>query len=214
MCGISLRFASFVLILLSSSTSLAESRIGGNIAPDGEEIGCDLPLHLRVKNRGGSDGAGLCVFASLKHSAVWQHVIPLESIFEWMWNKPGGGWPEKVDTVIKQICSEKNAPVPAYVNYTGKDLELLRVALANGHMPGVTYYYSPSGRYSGQRISHMVSLVHLRGNWVGILDNNFPGEIEWIDVETFKNVCTGGAGKNFWAVIFLQPGPPPVPRNP
>lgn len=203
-----------IFFCLSPPEVLAETRLGGNVAPDGREIDCDLPLRCRVKNRGGSDGAGLCVFASIKHSAVWQHVETLEQIFEWMFNHPGGGWPEKVDAVIKQICQEKGQPVPSYVNYTGKDLEVLRVAVANGYMPGITYYYSPSGRYRGARISHMVSLVHFSGNWIGILDNNFPSEIEWMDIQTFSQVTTGGQGKNFWAVILLHPGPPPSPRNP
>lgn len=202
-----------ILIFLLPASAYAESRVGGDIAPNGNEIALDLPRMCRVKNRGGSDGKGLCVFASAKHSAVWAHVEPLEEIFEYMWTRPGGGWPDKLKQTILDICREKGEPPPRFINYEGRELSVLRVAIDNGHMPGITYYRSASGRYSGQRISHMVSLVHLDDQWAGILDNNFPGEIEWVDVRTFHEVWTGGQG-NGWAFILISPGPPPPPKNP
>lgn len=189
-----------------------ESRVGGTVTPDGKEIQIDLPSRFHLKNRGGSDGAGLCVFASLQHASIWQHVVSTEKIFEFMFSRPGGGWPEKVDRMIEQCCKEKGLAKPSYVQYQGKDLELLKVALKSGRMASITYNYSPTGRYGGARIAHMVSLVHLDDKWAGILDNNFPGSIEWMDVEkTFPSVWCGRG--NGWAVVLLDPGPPPPPRN-
>lgn len=189
-----------------------ESRLGGKVTPDGREIQCDLPDFLQVKNRGGSDGAGLCVFASAKHSFLWAHVESHERIFEYMFSRPGGGWPEKLKKVIEDISREKGKPVPRFLNYEGKDLTVLREALTAGYMPGITYKFSPTGRYRGD-ISHMVNLVHLDDRWAGILDNNFPGVIEWMDVGTFYQVFTARGG-NGWAFIVISPGPPPIPHNP
>jgi hypothetical protein len=185
--------------------------VGGPIAPDGTEVQNDLPRELHVKNRGGSDGSGLCVFASLKHAAVWQNVEALESIFEYMFRRPGGGWPEKVDAVIRDLCKEKGAPVPDYVQVQSRDLEILKLACRTGRIPGVTYCFSPSGRYGGARIAHMVSLVHADDRRFGVLDNNFPGTIEWMTPEEFARAYTGG--RNGWAVILLDEGPPPPPSN-
>ena len=85
--------------------SLLAATVSGPVAPDGTEAQCDLPREFHVRNRGGSDGAGLCVFASIKHAAIWQDVGPLKNIFEWMFTRPGGGWPEKVDQVNTQISA-------------------------------------------------------------------------------------------------------------
>lgn len=185
--------------------------VNGPVAPDGTEAHCDLPRELHVRNRGGSDGAGLCVFASIKHAALWQNVEPLEAIFEYMFTRPGGGWPEKVDAVISAICKQKGVQIPDYVQVQSRDLEILKLACKTGRIPGVTYGFSPSGRYGGARIAHMVSLVHADDRWFGILDNNFPGTIEWMSPQEFARVYADRS--NGWAVILLAEGPPPVPFN-
>jgi hypothetical protein len=189
------------------------AKVGGSVAPDGTEIQIDLPGELHLRNKGGRDGAGLCVFTSINHSAYWQNVRVLQKFRDWMTKHPGGGYPSKVDKMIAQICKEEGVPVPDYIQVEGSDLEPLRLACKTGRTPGVTYCFSPSGRYGGQRIAHMVSLVHLDDKWAGILDNNYPGadKIEWLTIEEFKKTYMGGGGG--WGVILLNPGPPPVPRN-
>jgi hypothetical protein len=80
-------------------------------------------------------------------------------------------------------------------------------------MPAVTYSFSPSGRYGGQRIAHMVSLVHADERWFCVLDNNYIGAdaYEWLSPQEFaRTYAHGGQG---WSVILLDPGPPPLPRN-
>lgn len=205
---------SLVLLLwfLPAGECRSEAKVGGNIAPDGREIQVDLPSRFHLKNRGGSDGAGLCVFASLKHASIWQNVSATENIFEYMFSRPGGGWPEKVDKMIDSLCKEKGFKKPEYIQYQGRDLSLLKTALKSGRMACITYNYSPTGRYGGSRIAHMVNCCHLDDKWAGILDNNFPGSIEWMDLDTFVKVWTGGRG-NGWAIVFLDPGPPPPPHN-
>lgn len=204
-------FGLLLLLFLSSPTN-GESRVGGEISPDGTEIQLDLPKRFHIKNKGGSDGSGCCVFASLCHSAIWQKIESHEGLFDYAVKRPGGGWPDKLQKYVNDIAKEKGVPPPILEQYEGTDPDVIRQALSKGYMPGVTYSHSPTGRYRGARISHMVSCVHFDEKWVGILDNNFPGSIEWMDPTTFKSVWTGGRG-NGWAAFFVSPGPPPIPRN-
>jgi hypothetical protein len=196
-------------LLATGMLALAAS-VNGPTAPDGTEVQNDLPAELHVRNRGGSDGAGLCVFASLKHSAIFQEVTPLKEIFEYMFSRPGGGYPDKVDRVIRDICKQKGVPIPPYIQVEGKDIEILKLACKTGRAPGVTYGFSPSGRYGGQRIAHMVTLLHADNKWFCVLDNNFPKTYEWMTPQEFQRAYTADGG---WCVIFLDSGPPPVPEN-
>lgn len=189
------------------------ARVAGPLLEDGTEVDLDLPARLHVRNRGGSDGAGLCVFASMRHSGLWADEPVFMALFEWMFTRPGGGYPEKVDRMVQRYCTLEGKALPPYVQIEGSDLEPLRRAVQAGLMPGVTYYRSPTGRYGGRRIPHMVSLVAAGPKWWAILDNNFPGTIEWMSQEEFLRSYTDGSGKG-WAIILLTPGPPPLPRNP
>lgn len=184
--------------------------VGGNRSPDGVAAHCDLPTHQHLRNKGGSDKKGLCVFTSIDHSARWHNVPQLVGFRDWMTRYPGGGYPEKVTAKIKEICRERGAPEPPYLQYVGKDLEMLKLACQSGRMPGVTYRYSPTGRYNGERIWHMVTLVHADDRWFAVLDNNYPGTIEWMTPREFEPVWVEGGG---WAFVLLDPGPPPPPKN-
>ncbi len=194
------------------SSLSSEAFVGGPVGRDGTEVLCDLPGSLHQKNAAGSDGAGLCVYASARHSGLWQDDEVFQGLFDWMRRHPGGSYPEKFDRTVRQFCEEKGLPVPRYLQVQSNDLEILRAACASGRMPGVTYSFSPTGRYSGRRISHMVSLVHAGPRWFVILDNNYPGEekLEWLTPEEFRRAYTGG--RTGWAVINLEPGPPPIPH--
>jgi hypothetical protein len=188
--------------------------IGGVVAPNGKtEIQCDLPEKLHTKNCGGSDGSGLCVFTSIMHSARYQHVPVLEDFQDWMKKKPGGGWPDKVKKMITQISKERGVAEPPYLQVEGKDIEILKTACAGGRMPSVTYSHSPTGRYGGGRIAHMVSLPHADDTYFAVLDNNYIGakNYEWMSPQEFMSTyAQGGSG---WSVILLDPGPPNPPRN-
>ena len=208
------RFLTLVLLLLVPALVIGKASVGGTTAPDGAAIQLDLPGTEHLKNKGGSDGAGLCVFTSISHSSRWQSVGVLDDFRDWMTKHPGGGYPRKVDAMIAQICKERGVPKPDYLQVEGNDLSILKEACKSGRMPGITYCYSPTGRYNGQRIAHMTSLVHAddKGNFC-VLDNNYPGanNYEWMDEATFKKVYTGGGGG--WCVILLPAGPPPIPHN-
>ena len=184
----------------------ADSQVGGRTSPDNaEQIQIDLPASEHLKNIGGRDGSGLCVFTSVEHSGRWQNVEQLTGFQGKMKKEDGGGWPEKVDKMVA-----KYAPGTTYLQYSGDDTTLLKLAIKTGRMPAVTYGYSP--RYGGNgRIAHMVNLVHLSPKWAAILDNNFPGDdkYEWMAPAEFSRRWKLGGGG--WAVFLLSPPPPPPP---
>lgn len=190
--------------------------VGGAKNPqDGTEIACDLPTQFHTQNTS-SWGAGLCVFTSIHHSAIWQGVPALVDFPKWIREKsiPGGGHPSKVADLIPRIAKERGYPVPDYLQVQNTDLEILKLACRTGRMPAVTYGRSPTGRYGGGGISHMVSLVHADDRWFVVLDNNYvkpSGQaFEWMSPEQFLKVSYGNPG---WSVILLAPPPPPPPIN-
>lgn len=176
---------------------------------NGVKATVDLPAARHIKNVGGSDGAGLCVFTSVQHSADWQNVRTLDGFREWMRRRPGGGWPQKLDQMLRQFCAEKGVPVPPYVQHTGGDESFLALALRTDRMPAVTY----AGRddfYRG-RVAHMVSLAHLDNTSAAIIDNNRPGVWLWMTRSEFLSRWRDFDGG--WAVVLLPPPPPPHPAG-
>jgi len=182
------------------------------IAPDGTPIQCDLPKSLHQRNTGGSDGAGLCVFTSIEMAASYGNVEPLFGFQAFMKKRPGGGYPQKVDKMIEAYCAEQKCAKPAYLQVEEAGLATVKMAFRTGRPVSITYCYSPSGRYGGARISHMVSLFHCDDKWACVIDNNFPGTYEWMTPEELLKTANCGGGR-IWAVILLNPGPPPPPCN-
>lgn len=173
---------------------------------EGVDITIDLPAEMHVRNFGApDDNAGLCVFASMTMGARWHNIRALDDVIHKL--KKGGGWPEKVDQVIKQF-----APKLDYVQYEGTDPAILDKAMAEQRMCHVTYGYGE--RYKMQTIYHMVCLVHLDANWAVVLDNNFPGaaKYEWMPRAEFLKRWVHPSGQG-WAYVFLAPPPPPIPHN-
>lgn len=190
--------------------------VGGRTAPDGTEIQCDLPGDLHRRNTS-SRGLGNCVFTSIHHAALWQDVPALQEFPKWLIDKgiPGGGYPGKVEKLIPQLCKDRGLPVPAYIQAENGDLEVLKLACKTGRMPCVTYSYSPTGRYNGSRISHMVNIVAAgagKSGYYVVLDNNYTGEkaYEWLPESDYSKTFKGGGG---WWFVLLPAGPPPPPRN-
>jgi len=177
---------------------------------DGEEIICDLDKSQHLKNVGGSDGAGLCVFCSIDHAARWANEPALIGFRDYMTKYPGGGYPSKVDQYIKKMCAEKNLPIPPYIQHTGGDAEFLKLALKTGRYVCVTYDGRDGVFYNGS-IAHMVNLVHLSDKWAVIHDNNYPGKWLWLSPSEFLSRWRGNGGG--WAVVLLKAGPPPIPVN-
>lgn len=198
---------SVLLALVAWPIADATPTVGG---PDvaGKEIAADLPVALRLKNIGGRDGAGLCVFTSLTHAARFQNELGLWNFQAQMSKEQGGGWPEKVDAMIA-----KYSPGTQYLQYQGKDPAIIKAALASGRMVSVTWNGYKDPHYHGQRIAHMVNCVAYRDDYVVLLDNNFIGDDQllYMTPSDFQTGWTGGSSG--WAVVLLAPGPAPVPHN-
>lgn len=167
----------------------------------GQTVQVDLPTDQLIRNCGGSDGAGLCVFTSIMFAARFQNVPQLKDFQAWMKKHPGGGVPRKVDKMIAQKCREQNVPVPDYVQVENGDFEVVKLALRTGRMPAITY-----------GSAHMVNIVRLADGYGAFRDNNHVGENE-IDWMTEEQAKAKAGGKRFWAVILLAPRPPMPPKN-
>jgi hypothetical protein len=200
-----------VFTLCFAAIANATPTLGGPVAPDGKtEVAVDLPTTLRAFNTGGKDGAGLCVFTSIMHSARWQSEVSLTDFQTLMKAEKGGGWPQKVDAMIA-----KYAPGTKYVQITNGDAEFLKLALKTGRLPAVTYDgHDP--HYSG-KIAHMVNLVYLDDRYACVLDNNFvtdkagiDNQLVWMTPAEFMSRWKGNGGG--WAVVLLAPPPAPVPH--
>jgi len=150
-------------------------------------------------------------------ASEWNNISQLFGFRDFMTKFPGGGWPEKVDAYIDKLCKARGLIKPQYMHVISSDLEILRLALRTGRMVCVTYSVSATGRYGGARIAHMVNLINAgtggggdgRG-WYGILDNNYLNQHEFLSEKEFVRTACGRGGR-YWAVIFMNPSPPPLP---
>ena len=202
--------ASGLLIALSSVALAGFSPSSTPAGPSGVRATVDLPRDRHMKNVGGSDGLGLCVFTSIRHAADWQNLIDLLDYRRWMESRPGGGYPSKVDATLKAYCREKGIAIPEYIQHTGGDDAFLDLAIKTGRCPCVTY----AGRddfYRG-RIAHMVNLVYLDPQNAAIVDNNRPGTWLWMTRSEFLSRWRDMSGG--WAFVFLAPPPPPHATQP
>lgn len=234
---LALLFALPALALASPTETVPRPTAGAFVVTttptkDGVRATCDLPASQHKRNVGGSDGYGLCVYTSFWHSAIWQSASSVYGFRDWMRGYPGGSFPEKFASTLNDYCREKGIPVPEYLQHTGGDEDVLRLALKTGRAVCVTYCgVDGPGRYSFEVVGHMVNLVHLDDDRAAILDNNFPGTWLWMSRADFlarwRGVQANGLaflgkdrwGRRFpigggWAIILLGPPPAPYPSAP
>lgn len=197
--------------------------IGGPVSPSGVRLQCELPPE-RHRHNTASRGLGLCVFTSIHMAADLQNVPQLLEFPKWIRDKgiPGGGYPSKVDDLIKRMCADRGVPAPEYLQVEGDDLEILEKACASGRMPCITYCRSATGRYSGQYIAHMVCGPHALKGEFAILDNNYEGSAgndriyEWLGpaefLQAYAPVDRRSGKRMGWAFILLGPSAPPRPQ--
>lgn len=202
------RFSRAVALSLALAAVLALAGAGGvrnGDVHDGKAVDCDVPMPLRIRNTVGTDGAGLCVWASLQMTANYLNIEELSGLFEYMQTQRGGGWPERVDQMMKRF-----APDRKYKQYQGSGLDFIEEGIRSGRPVCVTYGYGEL--YGMKTIAHWVICVELDAENAAILDNNDPGHIWWMPREEFRKRFTwpGGSG---WALYFLTPPPPPPPHN-
>jgi len=198
----------WLVVLWSAAPAGAIDEAGPERA--GEAVTVHLPEPQHLRNRGGSDGVGLCVFASIAHAGLYQNEPLAASLFEYMTTRPGGGYPEKVTDVFRSAARDKGEAAPGYVQHTGGDEAFLRLALRTGRYPCVTYS-GADGVFYRSRVAHMVNLVRLDATWAVIHDNNYPGRYLWMEPAEFLARWRDMGGG--WAVVLLRSPPPPVPTS-
>ncbi len=211
------RLLAIILIAYLSPISFGQLvstiTIGGP-SYQGKDVQVDLPADQRIKNIGSKlDGAGMCVFSSVEMSGRWANLEQLRGFRNWCAEHyPGGGYPSKLDKLLKAYCAAKSISVPVMIQVEGaEDFAFLELALKTGRMPSITY----SGRdphYHGQSVSHMVCIVYLDKEVAAICDNNFVGdnELVWMTRAEFNSRHKEGGA---WGVVFQNPGATPPPRN-
>lgn len=212
------RFAFALVLCIMLPIVAAPATVGGKVAPDGTPLQVDLPGEFHRANIA-SKGLGCCVFRSIDHAAHHQLIEALYGMPEWMKSKgiAGGGYPSKVDALIPKMCADKGLPVPDYIQVEGpwsKVKTVIELATKTNRMVCITYSRSPTGRYGGGTIAHMVNLCHSDGKWYTFLDNNYvtpkEGAYEWCNEKEAQWAASSGG--SVWAIVFLDIGPPPVPR--
>lgn len=199
------RTTAYAALLWGAGLCALAGGIANGPEHEGSTVDCDIPMSLRVKNTGGSDGAGLCVFASLEMAARYQNCAALIGTFDWMKTQPGGGWPERVDRIMQE-----RAPAVKYKQYSGKDLAFIQEGIDSGRPVCVTY--GTGEFYNMETIYHMVLCVKMDEQWTGILDNNDPEHIWWMETPEFRKRFVHPSGDG-WAFYSLEPVPPPVPHQ-
>lgn len=176
----------------------------------GQDVQTDLPVSQRIHNRGGSDGAGMCVMSSIEMAARYAGLEQMRGLRDWCARQPGGASPGKVDRQIPEYCKSQGIPVPPYVQYTGPaDVAALRTVLAGNRVACVTYSGHDGVRYRGN-IAHMVCCVGAKEQ-IAILDNNDIGDNELLWMPESDFVSRWG-GNDVWMFAWLAPGAVPAPK--
>lgn len=192
------------------------------LLPDGKVIQDPLPASEHMRNVGGSDGAGLCVYTSVTLSAKWHNLSEMYGLRKFAEGRPGGSYPEKLASDIKTYAARNNVKAPDYVQHTGGDDGFLDLVLQTRRYPGITY----AGRddFYDSTIAHMVNMVHLDANYGTIQDNNRPGKWTTDTRQKMLNRWKGlddngkplivrpyGPVGGGWAFVWLAPPAPPIP---
>lgn len=194
---IRLRFAAaLVLALLCGAFAHALDPTSTPTSPRGTLATIDLPPELHIRNRGGSDRAGLCVGTSVQVAARWHGLTQMEGFQDWLARRPGGSWPQKLASDLKAFAKAKGITLPRFVQHTGGDPQFLELVYRTRRMPAHTW-----------TAAHMVSGAHLDRNQAAVIDNNRPGKWLWQTHDEYLRAWeASGPG---WVFCWLAPPPPP-----
>lgn len=145
---------------------------------------------LRQSNWIGSQNEGSCVHASMIMLFRWQGRDDLADL--WKANYENGEWPSALAAKF-----DAHDVRYAYTSYEN-DVSFIEWACATRRGCGVTVRGG----------AHMVIVVHMDAEWVGILDNNHIEEIKWVPRQVFLNEWFNSES---WAVTPVYTPPPPLP---
>jgi hypothetical protein len=169
----------------------------------GTTANAPIPPKYHVQNEGGSDGAGLCVIASVLCNGRYQQIPGLErgkesELWKVAKSRKGGYYDEKLKKLVKQVL-----PNEKWVSIEGstKDcVDILKRYSAAGYPIAATM--STGAQYGYMPIHHMISLVHLDANWACVVDNNDAGKYHWMPAKEFLRRFQDGASG--WLFVWLR----------
>lgn len=158
------------------------------VAPEYPTV--NLPVGLRQQNWLGPKRSGSCVYASTVMLLRWQGRYDLAEQVQQIGD---GSWSERLgrDLTVRGI---------RFAETTNGSVRFLEWACATRRGAGVTWGYDQPG-------GHMLCLVHLDEQRAGILDNNYPDKITWLERDEFIAWWKKSGG---WAVSVVV-GPPAAP---
>ena len=211
-------------LALSLCASEALGQYGGEEILDtdtyqGVRAQAPVPARYHVRNEGGSDGAGLCVYSSVLANGMAQGVPGLDApgpgtsnvpgqtgrvedapgkgsaLWRYVKARPGGSYPEKLARDLDAVM-----PGEPRADYYGRDTRVLDAWSQDGYPIACTMN---TGRfYNGQRIAHMISVPHYQSNgYTCVADNNNPGRYSWMPTDEFNRRQDSGV---FWAFVWLR----------
>lgn len=166
----------------------------------GVRANAPIPAELHVQNEGGSDGAGLCVIASILANGRFQGVPGLDAgkaskLWQAAKAAPGGYYPEKLEELIKRVL-----PGERWFSWEGDGTDLVEEYSRQGYPVGGTM--NTGAFYSYQPIHHMISVIHMDDEWACVVDNNNPGKYHWMPrAEYDRRFVDGPKG---WGFVWLR----------
>jgi hypothetical protein len=181
-------------------------------APDGTLPDIAFSSDKYVKNLASKkDGAGCVCFACFEMSALHAKHGQFKGFAAWVAeNYDGGGWPERVDSVVRDYCKAKFVvgfdPKTDFLQYEGDDFKFVKEAIARDELPAVTLHRSP--RYY-KPVYTMVNCLHLDAKWGCTLDSNFKNA-EWRRAKAWTTDAKCD-GKTFWAFTVKRRADPYSP---
>lgn len=155
-----------------------------------EQPTVNLEEAFRQSNWIGSQDEGSCVHASMIMLFRWQGREDLADL--WKANYENGEWPSALAAKF-----DKHDVRYAYTSQKN-DVSFIEWACATRRGCGVTVAGG----------AHMVIVVHMDAEQVGILDNNNIEEIKWVPRQVFLNEWMNSES---WAVTPVYVPPPPLP---
>lgn len=152
----------------------------GDLLKVGPAASVEFPKELVVKNRGGSDGAGIPVSASLETAARKLGIKELDGFTNFSAKRPGGQWPEKVTGQIEAYT--KGAIHVTWAEASGGTWKpYVAAEVENGNLPVLLLSAKLQG-YGGNEVAHSIIVINCRlvppvGDYVlTYVDCNFPGK--------------------------------------
>lgn len=152
----------------------------GDLPKAGPAASADFPKDMVVKNRGGSDGAGIPVSACLETVARKLGIKELDGFTNFSAERPGGQWPEKVTGQIDAYT--KGAIHVTWAEASGGTWKpYVAAEVENGNLPVLLLSAKLQG-YGGNEVAHSIIVINCRlvppvGDYVlTYVDCNFPGK--------------------------------------